>query len=140
MSPALCSASPFNRTNGGLRGAQECDTRFRLTVALMRAAFYLERISDSVAGNGKREQAIYSRARSVSARRPTIYLRSDSSPRGVMSARSQIRTLCAPTSANDREHAGNDSARLLANSNSRRVTQREPFRNTSSHILSLRHR
>jgi hypothetical protein len=140
MSVALCSASPFNRTNGGLRSAQECDTRFRPTVALMRAAFYLERIGDSVAGNGERERIIDSRARSVSSRRPAISPRSDSPYRGVMRARSQNRTVWAPASANDREHAGNDSARSLANLNSRRVTQRQPFRNTSPHILFSRHR
>ena len=87
MRVAFCSASPFNRTNGGLRNAQECDTRFRLTVALMRAPFYRECISDSVAGNGKRERIIESRARAISSRRPAIYPRSDSSlPRGDESA------------------------------------------------------
>ena len=135
MRVAFCSASPFNRTNGGLRNAQECDTRFRLTVALMRAPFYRECISDSVAGNGKRERIIESRARAIS-----IYPRSDSSYRGVMRARSQNRTLCAPAPRTLESTLGTILLARLTNSNSRRVTQRQPFRNTSRHILLSRHR
>lgn len=124
MNAAVCSASPFNRTNGGIATAHECDMRICLSVATVRAPFCLECSELDL------KRPLVTRERSTAARGPsTLSPESD-----AWRERSVSRpTVQAEALEGDRvDRVSNDSERESRFTISRFVTERQPFRNINS--------